>query len=144
MPELFELPEVVSAIEQQLVHLLVRCLAEGVVATTKSGNLRHRTIIARFEEFLEAHPNKPLYLIDVCSFVGAAERTLRCACEEQLGMGPIRYLTLRRMYLARRALTREIPFTATVTQIATDNGFYELGRFAVAYRKLFGETPSES
>jgi len=143
-PELFALPEVVRAIEQQLVHVLVRCLADGVVSTTNSGNLRHKAIIGRFEEFLEAHPNRPLYLIDVCAAVGAAERTLRAACEEHLGMGPIRYLTLRRMYLAHRALMRQMPRTATVTQIATDNGFYELGRFSVAYRQLFGETPSDS
>jgi AraC-like DNA-binding protein len=55
----------------------------------------------------------------------------------------IRYLVLRRMHLARRALLRENSL-ATVTQIATDHGFWELGRFAVAYGALFGESPSES
>ena len=59
-------------------------------------------------------------------------------------MGPIRYLTLRRMHLARRALLQADASTATVTQIVTDHGFLELGRFAVTYRALFGETPSMS
>ena len=59
-------------------------------------------------------------------------------------MGPIRYLSLRRMHLARRALLRADPSTATVTRVATDHGFWELGRFSVAYRGLFGESPSES
>ena len=59
-------------------------------------------------------------------------------------MGPIRYLTLRRMHLVRRALQQSHPITATVTQIVNDHGFCELGRFSVAYRMLFGESPSET
>jgi transcriptional regulator GlxA family with amidase domain len=31
-----------------------------------------------------------------------------------------------------------------VTQIATDHGFWELGRFSVNYRAIFGEVPSET
>jgi AraC-like DNA-binding protein len=85
-----------------------------------------------------------MYLADICSAVGASERTLRSCCEERLGMGPIRYLWLRRMHLARRALLGADPTTTTVTQIATDYGFWELGRFSVAYQVLFGESPSAS
>jgi AraC-like DNA-binding protein len=59
-------------------------------------------------------------------------------------MGPIRFLTLRRMHLARRALLRADPLNATVTRIVADHGFWELGRFSVAYRMLFGESPSET
>jgi AraC-like DNA-binding protein len=143
-PELLEIPGVVQALEEQLVHVLVRCLADGIVSTRINNTLRHKIIIARFEEFLEANPNTPLYLTDVCAAVGAAERTLRAACEEHVGMGPIRYLTLRRMHLARRALERAVPSMTRVTQIATDHGFWELGRFSVAYRTLFGEMPSET
>jgi AraC-like DNA-binding protein len=56
----------------------------------------------------------------------------------------MRYLWLRRMHLARCALILADPATTTVTQIATEHGFYELGRFAVSYRALFGESPSVS
>ena len=42
---------------------------------------------------------------------------------------------------ARRALERGGAAT-TVTQVANEYGFGELGRFAVRYRQLFGETPS--
>jgi transcriptional regulator GlxA family with amidase domain len=104
----------------------------------------HHAIVARLEEFLEANLDRPLYLAEICPAIGVAERTLRLACEEHLGMGPIRYFSLRRMYLVRCALLRADPSTATVTRIATDHGFWELGRFSVAYRSLFGETPSET
>jgi AraC-like DNA-binding protein len=57
-------------------------------------------------------------------------------------MAPKRYLLLRRMHLARRALREAAPDTTTVTDIATRFGFWQLGRFSIDYRALFGEAPS--
>jgi AraC-like DNA-binding protein len=143
-PDLLATPEVARSLEQQLVHLMVRCLTDSLSPKMSTGSRRHDLIVARLEAFLEANAGQPLYLAEICAAIGVAERTLRAACEEHLGMGPIRYLTLRRMHLARRALLRADPSKATVTQIATDFGFWELGRFSVAYRALFGESPSDS
>jgi hypothetical protein len=42
---------------------------------------------------------------------------------------------------ASKANSRGDARETTVTRIATDHGFWELGRFSVAYRTLFGETP---
>ena len=57
-------------------------------------------------------------------------------------MSPKRYLSMRRMNLARRALRNAEAQRTTVTEIASDYGFWELGRFSVAFRSLFGESPS--
>lgn len=57
-------------------------------------------------------------------------------------MGLISYLRLRRMHLVRRALLRAAPGSSTVTRIAADYGFWELGRFSIEYRARFGESPS--
>ncbi len=143
-PEVLDLPEVCRALEEQLLHLMVRCLAEGASIEIKTGERRHSAAIARFEEFLEANPDRAIYLTEICAAIGVAERTLRAACEEHLGMGPIRFLTLRRMHLVRGALLHAHPSEATVTRIVTNQGFWELGRFSVAYRELFGESPSET
>ena len=53
-----------------------------------------------------------------------------------------RYLTLRRMNFARRALQKADPAVTCVTDVATEFGFWELGRFAVAYKLAFGKSPS--
>jgi transcriptional regulator GlxA family with amidase domain len=123
---------------------MIRCLTEGDSLEMSAGSQRHDTIIARFEEFLERHPDRPLYLTEICAAIGVAERTLRVVCEEYLGMAPIRFLSMRRMHLVHRALRQADPSNTTVTRIATDHGFWELGRFSVAYRALFDESPSES
>ncbi len=57
-------------------------------------------------------------------------------------MGPMRFLLRRRMQLARRALREADPAATTVTAIAMQYGFWELGRFAAEYRTLFNEPPS--
>ena len=141
-PDVLDIPEVRRTLENELIHVMVRCLAEGASADTTTGVRHHDAIMARFEEFLEANPDRPLYLTEICAAIGAAERTLRASCEEHLGMGPIRYLSLRRMHLVRRTLLHSDPSKVTVTQVVTDHGFWELGRFSVAYRMLFGESPS--
>lgn len=107
-------------------------------------SLRHYAIVVQFEDFLKANADRPLCLAEICPAIGAAERTLRAACVEHLGMSPIRYFSVRRMHLVRSALLRADPSTASVTGIATDHGFWELGRFSVTYRSIFGETPSET
>src|SRR5262249_14377110 len=141
-PDIFQLPEVLRALENEFVHVMVRCLADAIDAKTITRGRRHDAIIARFEEFLETNPDRPLYLTEICAAIGVAERTLRASCEEHLGLGPIRFRTLRRIHLVRRALLSAVPSTSTVTRIATDHGFWELGRFSAAYRTLFGESPS--
>lgn len=55
-------------------------------------------------------------------------------------MSPIHYLWLRRMHLVRQSLLNA-GSSRTVTEIAAEYGFLELGRFSVGYRALFGESP---
>ncbi|MET4493776.1 AraC-like DNA-binding protein [Bradyrhizobium sp. LA7.1] len=141
-PDILELPEVTRALETELTRLLVSCLAEGHGLELTTTHCRQESMLSRFAEFLKANPDQPLYITDICAALGVAERTLRASCEKHLGMGPIHYLNLRRMHMVRRALRHSDPSKATVTKIVTDHGFWELGRFSVAYRTLFGELPS--
>ena len=141
-PNTFSQPEVVRCLEQELMHAIMCCFARPEQIEVRSRH--HSTIVKRFEDFLAANCNKPLYLAEICTSIGVSERTLRICCEEYLGMSPNRYLWRRRMQLARRALTLADPATTTVTQVAINHGFWELGRFAVSYRSLFGESPSTS
>jgi AraC-like DNA-binding protein len=100
-----------------------------------SSTIRSFRTVRRFEQLIEANPDKPLSMRAICMAIGVADRTLRLYCQEHLAMSPGRYLWLRRMHLARRALALADPAVTTVTAIANDHGFAELGRFAVAYRR---------
>jgi AraC-like DNA-binding protein len=126
------------------VHAMVSCICGGETAETGSTHHRHAAVMWRLEELLEANSDRTLYLAELCSAAAVSERTLRACCQEHLGMSPTRYLWLRRMHLARRRLRIADPTATTVTEVATKYGFWELGRFSVAYGSLFGESPSAS
>jgi len=142
-PKALAQPEVAKSLERALIDAMIQCMATSSLEMRTAAR-RHAEIIARLEDLLAANHDRPLYLAEICATTGVSERTLRVCCHEHLGMGPVRYLWLRRMHLARAALVRADPASATVTSIATDHGFWELGRFSVEYRTLFGESPSVS
>ena len=141
-PDILVHPEVAKAMEEALIHAMVSCLAEGAIAERKTSPHIRMPVMHRFEQAIGEAEGQPLYLTEVCARIGVQERTLRNHCLEYLGMSPHRYLWLRRMDQARRALSLADPTRKTVTTIANDYGFWELGRFSVAYRTLFGESPS--
>ncbi|HEU5130935.1 MAG TPA: helix-turn-helix domain-containing protein, partial [Pyrinomonadaceae bacterium] len=143
-PDILRIPQVARALETELAHIVVSCLADSQPLKSTASPRNKDRVFARFVDYLRGNPDRPLYLTEVCAAIGVAERTLRASCMEQVGIGPIRYLTLRRMHLVRLALLSSNSSTATVTQIVTDHGFWELGRFSVAYRSLFGESPSDT
>ena len=108
------------------------------------GRVHPPQIINRLDAFLRDHLDEPLQLSQLCDVTGVSERSLRNACHAVHGTSPKRYLTRRRMEAVRSALVEARPGEATVTRIATDHGFFELGRFAAAYTTLFGERPSDT
>ena len=140
-PDILVKPEVARAMDQAVVEAMVGCLASDDPVNDRHAYCHHAKVMRRLEEVLRAGPERSLYMDDLCKAIGASYRTLHACCREQLGMSPKRYLMLRRMHLARRALSRGDPEKTSVTDIATDYGFWELGRFSVVYRSLFGESP---
>jgi AraC family ethanolamine operon transcriptional activator len=76
--------------------------------------------------------------------LGVSRRTIEYLFHDLLGTSPRVYFMMRRLNLCRHALMTAHPGKATVASIATRFGFYELGRFASAYRHFFGELPSET
>jgi AraC-like DNA-binding protein len=141
-PDILAKPEVGRAIDQALVEATVACLTSSDPVEERGAYRRHAQVMRRLEEVVRANPEDPLHVDDLCRAAGVSYRTLFGCCQEHLGMSPKRYLLLRRMHLARQALRAAQSDSTTVTEIATNYGFWELGRFSVVYRSLFGEPPS--
>lgn len=80
----------------------------------------------------------------LCVALGVRPRTLQAAFQQCVGVGPRRFLEMRRLNRARRELERGRAGEASVKSVALPLGFSELGRFSVRYRTLFGESPSRT
>jgi AraC-like DNA-binding protein len=102
----------------------------------------HARVVDRAEDFFRRRIGERIYLAQVCRAAGATERQLQRAFQAVYGVSPNRYLKLHRLHLARRALRNGAFANATVGNVATRFGFQDFGRFAIAYRGLFGEAPS--
>jgi len=140
-PEIVAHPEAARGLEQALIEAMFACM-DGQGVETRPGWRHQAAIVKRFRAALEENTQEPIYLPELCQKLGLSMRALRNHCHDHLGMGPKRYLLLRRMNLAYQALRAAQSFETTVTQVATRFGFWELGRFAVEYRAWCGESPS--
>jgi AraC-like DNA-binding protein len=141
-PEIIACPEAARGLEQALIAAMADCLAATDEGALQVSNSRHGRIMRRFYAILEANSDRVMHAPEMCKAVGVSNRTLTTCCHEALGMAPHRYLRLRQLHLAHRALGLADPAMTTVTRIATEFGFWDLGRFAVLYRAVFGERPS--
>ena len=93
------------------------------------------------EEVLRARLDDPPSLTELCHILKVPERTLHAAFHEGFGMAPKAYLRALRLSAAHRRLAR---CAGSVTEVATDLGFFHFGRFSGEYRGMFGECPSET
>ncbi|WP_300780392.1 AraC family transcriptional regulator [Enhydrobacter sp.] len=141
-PDLMARREIARSLEHDLIHALVSVLALGESRNSAATRQRHAAIMVRLERVLALQASRQLSTAELCSAVGAPERTLRMCCTEFVGSSPVHYARLRRLNLVRSALMRSDPATASIAAIARSHGFSEPGRFAAAYRTLFGEAPS--
>ena len=99
--------------------------------------------VKRVLDYLHANIAHPVTLAELVAVAGVPGRTLQRHFSETMGCGPMAYLQKLRFQAAREELADPASET-TVTETALKWGFSNLGRFSVSYRRLFGESPSET
>jgi AraC-like DNA-binding protein len=99
--------------------------------------------LRRAIDYMTANLAAPVTIADIAEASGIAGRTLFQYFRDFRGTSPMRYLRDARFVKAHDALKHAQPEQG-VTELAMKWGFSHLGRFAVEYRKRFGESPSET
>jgi len=100
-------------------------------------------IVARIEQFIEAHWSNPITIETLSDITGVSGRTLHRTFVKARGYSPMVFVRKLRLEHARRRLCQPDADTS-VTAVALACGFSNLGRFASDYRAIFKELPSET
>ena len=129
------------AIEISLLRILQNVLSNSV-SDGCSFDKRTERIILKVLECLQVNNRIPVEAL--AEAAGVSERTLHRAFKKCFHIRPKRYLKIRQLNLVRNAIRQNDPPLRSITDILTEHGVTEFGRFATEYRALFKESPMET
>jgi methylphosphotriester-DNA--protein-cysteine methyltransferase len=95
--------ETAHGLEQQVIHALVECFAKGAPAEAPPTTHKYQDVVSRFEALLQTELVRSLRVAEICAALAVSALTLRIACEEQLGMGPAKYVRRRHVQFVGRS-----------------------------------------
>jgi len=101
-------------------------------------------VIKRAVELIEERPREPWTSVGLAIELHLSVRALQAGFKREVGMAPMAYLRMVRLRRAHAALRDSCPGDTTVQAVALSVGLLHQGRFAVNYRAVFGEMPSET
>ncbi len=130
------------ATHQELLLLrLAACLA-GPAPSLRSAP-SHALHLSRAIDYVRAHYENDLRLVEVAKAAGCGVRTLQVLFQAEMMCSLTGYIIRTRLKAAHERLTKPNPGD-NVTSIAMDCGFSHLGEFSQTYFRTFAERPSET
>lgn len=131
----------VGHLEGTLLTLFLDCLVNPHQKTKRPVEEATKARVSRVEDWIDAHLGELIRVDDLARVANASVRALENAFRRYRDCTPMEAVIRRRLLWVREMLLSAPPGT-TVTSVATEAGFFHLGRFAAQYRAAFGETPS--
>jgi len=129
--------------EGAIISLLLNLLDTSNVDEDVSRSLnRRRQVVAAARDYVLSRKQEVVMMPDLCARLGVSRRTLQTCFDDVLGISPAQYLRVVRLNEVRRRLTQSNH--KRIADVAAEWGFSHMSQFAVDYRKLFGESPSET
>jgi AraC family ethanolamine operon transcriptional activator len=129
-----------DALLGQLLHVVGPGPREGVAVPSRVASAAQQSSLkSRAYELVQSRLDDPPTIAELCEQLGVSRRTLQNCIHENWGMGPLAWVRTLRLNAVRQHLKKRAD---SVTDAATQFGFWHFGHFAADYRALFGESPS--
>ena len=119
-------------------------LAEDPQATGKQAASPADYALKHAEDYICANLEAAITRDNLANMAGVSIRSLSRAFEKKYGIGPMAFVRQRRLDACYARLRGSKPGATTVTDVAMSHGFSHVGKFAIAYKKAFSESPSAS
>ena len=127
---------------------IIDCMAAPIRSSLPTDEANHLPSAAKFvrlvEDYLQMTGDRPLHISEICSRLHLSRRSLHRAFHEIFGIGPATFLRQKRLCTVYSILKANLPGETTVSEVAIQQGFVELGRFSHDYRVMLGEYPSQT
>ena len=131
-------------LEELICIDLLQIWADGAGISLRDGARAAAPYYVReAEEIMTQEASKPPTIGEVAQRIGISARTLSEGFRRFRGMTPREFLRARRLEGLRAALQNARP-GQTVTSIAGEWGYVNLGAMAQIYQQWFGETPART
>ena len=137
-------PAAIDYLTRSLLEVYLTVILESLPHEREHKAHNAFALVRDTEDYASAAGARAVHISEICTALDVSRRTLHRAFSDRLGVGPIEYLKRKRLSVIHSILARSDPATTNVSDTAMEIGFFELGRFAKYYRKLFGENPSET
>jgi AraC-like DNA-binding protein len=134
------LEDVDRSLAEHLRHLVAS--SKTLRADQAAGTLRVSAVVSACRLVEKRFP-AALTLSDLAQHCRVAERTLEYGFRQVYGTTPLAFIRSQRLSRSRSALLSAKGHTS-VGQTARAFGFTHMGQYSRDYRRLFGETPSET
>ena len=128
-----------NRIESEILQQLFSCLM--FTPTTKK---RKKFNTKSVRDLLHSNIEQFIDIPDIAKELNISESQLHCVFKKDYGMTPKKYLQNLRLNAIKRELLLADPHAVNISNIAQKYNFFHMSHFSLEYKKLFGQTPSET
>lgn len=125
---------------QQLADDCLRVAGGEPVGSRRSRAIQ---VVHRAIDHMHARRGERVRIDDLCGAAHTSRRNLQKCFVKVTGESPAQFLKVQRLNGARRAIL-DAPASRTIGDIAVDWGFWHGSQFSADYKRLFGESPSDT
>ena len=100
-------------------------------------------LVLKVEELIQESPNTYFTILDIADNAFSSARNIQIAFKKHRNYSPMQFLKEQKFHMARKLILKSYSKLSLKT-IAINSGITDVNRFGSYYKKIFGESPSQT